>query len=127
MQDSLSSIASWSRRSETRERLPNSVVTKLIPWAERNNDLLMPFARRVTELAPAARDGVFVLATTKLVKLGEAGQLAAVGSPKAFISYEKRTTSTEVAVCLSKSCFVGRWLASAGTPATVLGALGVQL
>lgn len=112
---------------ETRERLPIAIVTKLIPWTERNSELLIPFGRRIAELAPATRDGVFLFATTNLIRLGAAARLTSVASARALTTYERTTGSTEVSDCLKKAYFVGRWLASAGTVATVLTALGVSL
>jgi hypothetical protein len=112
---------------ETRERLPQSIVTKLLAWTERNGDLVAQLPRRVTELANATRQGLFAVSTTGLATLGASGQIKPVLSQKTQSAFERLLGSAEVIDCLKKANFVGRWLATAGTAPTVLTALGVRL
>ena len=113
---------------ETRDRLPTAITTKLIPWAERNGDVLAGFPRRLADLSPATREALFVLATSSLVGLETAGNITpSTGSLKPLQSYEKQAGSIEVVECLRKSYFIGRWLSISGTMATVLSILGVAL
>jgi hypothetical protein len=48
-------------------------------------------------------------------------------APQRAAKYAKESGSTEVADIIKKSHFVGKWLAAAGTPATIFTALGVSL
>jgi hypothetical protein len=113
--------------SETRERLPHAIVTKLLSWAERNGDLVALLPRRVVELGPATREGLFVVLTAGLSNLGLVGQIEPAIDEKSLIGFERNSTSAEVAECVKKAYFVGRWLATSGTVPTVLTALGVRL
>src|SRR4051812_392663 len=60
---------------ETRERLPHTIVTKLVTWAERNGDLVAMLPRRVSELTEATREGIFAVSTNGLATLEGAGQI----------------------------------------------------
>jgi hypothetical protein len=112
---------------ETRERLPHAIVTKLLSWAERNGDLVSLLPRRVGELAPATREGLFAISTTGLARLGAGGQLEPVLEQKQLVDFEKSSGSSEVSDSMKKANFVGRWFAISGTVPTVLTALGVRL
>ena len=112
---------------ETRERLPQSVVTTLVTWVERNSDLLMLLPRRIAELAPTTRDALLFITATKAATLGTAGEVEPLIDQRCLVKFEKETPSPEVSDCLRRAHFVGRWLGSAGSIPTVLTALGVQL
>jgi hypothetical protein len=112
---------------ETRERLPHAIVTKLLSWTERNGDLVALVPRRVAELAPATRDGLFVMSTSGLVTLGTAGKIEPALGEKVILNFEKESGSSEVSECIKKANFIGRWFATSGTVPTVLTSLGVRL
>jgi hypothetical protein len=112
---------------ETRERLPSAVVTKLVTWTERNGDLVALIPRRISELASATRDGLFVATASGLAHLGPAGQIEPILKENDLTSFEKKTASSEIAGCMRKAHFIGRWFATSGTVPTVLTALGVRL
>ncbi|MGX4806899.1 three component ABC system middle component [Bradyrhizobium guangdongense] len=112
---------------ETRERLPQAIVTRLPTWAERNGELTARLPRRVADLAPATREALFLAATTNLIALGRGATISASIPEKTLSAFEKNNPSDEVAACLSKANFVGRWLATSGTVPTVLTVLGVQI
>jgi Family of unknown function (DUF6521) len=112
---------------ETRDRLPQAVVTRLPSWAERNGELTALIPRRVGDFAPATREAIFLAATTGLVTLGDSGEIVSVVNEKPLIDFGKNSASAEVAACLHKAHFVGRWLATSGTSVTVLTVLGVQM
>jgi len=112
---------------ETRERLPQTIVTKLVTWAERNGELVAMLPRRTSELAEATRDGMFAVSTNGLAILGPTGQIKPVIDAKTQAAFDKQIGSAEVIECLKKALFVGRWLATAGSAPTVLTALGVRL
>jgi hypothetical protein len=112
---------------ETRERLPNSVVTKLLTWTERNGDVIAPLPNRIVELAHATREAVFLITTTGMANLGDAGEIDPALAEKALASFAKSSGSNEVLECFNKANFVGRWLGTSGTIPTVLTVLGVNL
>jgi hypothetical protein len=112
---------------ETRERLPQAIVTRLPSWTERNSEITALLPRRVADLAPATREALFLAATTELITLGKSAEITSAVTEKALSNFEKNSASTEVEACLNKANFVGRWLATSGTSATVLTVLGVQI
>jgi hypothetical protein len=112
---------------ETRERLPQTIVTRLIAWTERNGDLVAMLPRRIAELAPATREGLFAISTNGLAALSASAEVKSTINQKTQAAFDKQLGSVEVFECLKKANFVGRWLATAGTAPTVLTALGVRL
>ena len=110
----------------TRGALPSSVATKLLPWTERSGEIVAAIPRRAKELAPYSSKGIFAALTGGLLELTSDSQLLASRNSK-LKSYSSRSGSDEVDSILKKSNFVGKWLAAAGTTATVFTALGVRL
>ena len=113
--------------AETRERLPNAVVTRLPTWAERNGDLTALIPKRVNELALATRDAIFLITTTGSASLDDRARIVPQLAERTLVNFERSTISPEVAACFHKANFVGRWLATSGTVPTVMTVLGVQL
>lgn len=112
---------------ETRERLPQTIVTRLPTWTERNGDLTALIPTRVGDFAATTRAAIFLVTTTNLASLNDAGGIAPIISEKSLANFEKSSVSGEVSACFRKAYFVGRWLATAGTAATVMTVLGVKL
>jgi hypothetical protein len=112
---------------ETRERLPSSIVTKLLSWTERNGDVIAPLSNRIVELAQATREALFLITTTGLANLGDTGEIDPVLADKMLANFARSSNSNEVLDCSNKAYFVGRWLGTSGTVPTVLTVLGVNL
>lgn len=112
---------------ETRERIPASVVTRLLNWTERNPDIAVDFFKRLADLRHASREGLLLVTSTGVATVGERGQIKVVSAQKALEGAEKKNASNEVRDCLKRAKFLGRWLATSGAPAAVLTALGVRL
>jgi hypothetical protein len=112
---------------ETRDRLPSTIVTKLVTWSERNGDVVAAIPQRVKELAPATRESLFLASTAGLISLGDTGEIHPVLAEGELARFERTSGSSEVTICMRKANFIGRWLATSGTVPTVLTALGVQL
>lgn len=113
--------------SETRARLPSTVVTRLINWSERNAELTTHLSRRLADLALATKEGLLLITTMGLAQIVDDARIELVAADKVFVKFEKSTPSAEVSNCCKKAHFVGRWLASSGTAPTVFTALGVRL
>ena len=113
--------------TETRDRLPQAIVTRLPTWAERNGDVTTLFPRRVADLAPATREAIFLAATSGLITLGRSAAITSNMGDRLLINFERESASAEVASCIHKALFVGRWPATSGTVSTVLTILGVQI
>jgi hypothetical protein len=111
--------------SETRDRLPTTMATKLVTWSERNGDLVAAFGERLAELVPFTSRGILTATTTGLADLAADGGIVPSGGP-VVAKYANASGSAEVAEIIKKSTFTGKWLAAAGTPATIFTALGVS-
>jgi hypothetical protein len=112
---------------ETRARLPNAIVTRLPTWAERNGDLTALVSRRVGDLAPATKEGIFLATSTGLAAIDNDGKIVPVLAERSLVDFEKNSVSNEVTACFRKASFVGRWFATSGTVSTVMTVLGVEL
>lgn len=111
--------------AETRERIPGTIITKLATWSERNADLVAGFAKRARELAPATRDGIFLLSSAGALTFGDAGALNVQLKESSSSKFLNDVGLAEAGECAKKATFVGRWLATSGTVPTVLSSLGV--
>lgn len=109
----------------TRSALPGSTVTSLLPWVQDNREQLVDFAQRVQRLRPITREALlFGVQHQTLLLTGDGG--VAVG-PKRQSATEKRTGlfTDEARECVDRAGFLGRWLSTAGTTATIYAAWGV--
>lgn len=109
----------------TRSALPGSTVTSLLPWIQDNRDQLVNFAQRVQRLRPITREALLFGAQHQTLMLTVDGHVA-VG-PKRRSATERRTGlfTDEARECVDRAGFLGRWLSTAGTTATIYAALGV--
>ncbi|MCH8616689.1 DUF6521 family protein [Sphingomonas sp. SM33] len=118
-------IAPFVLHSETRSKLPGSLATRLLPWTEKFGEVIATFPQRVAELSPYSSKGILLATLGGLAELS--GDASLFAKPNASLKrYTGQSGSTEVENILKKSHFVGKWLAAAGTPATVFTALGVR-
>jgi len=111
----------------TRQALPRSTVTGLLPWIEEHRATLIDFAVRVERLVPISREALtFSLANGALAAERDSGGLV-VGAGRRSPT-ERRTPlfTTDARDCLERSAFLGRWFAAAGTTPTIFGAWGVR-
>lgn len=109
----------------TRASLPRGVATSMVGWIAENPAVLVGMAERVRTMAGPIREAIIVSTARGLMAVGDAGALACAGKPIKFAKYARDTTD-EVRECLSRAAFFGRWLASGGTPRTVLALWGLR-
>lgn len=111
---------------KTRELLPGSTVTALLPWVETHGDHLVGFGTRVRSLRPITREALMFGLRSQTLSLTEEGGLA-VGA-KRLTPTEKRTEyfTLEARECVDRAGFMGRWLSAAGSIATIYSAWGVR-
>ena len=108
----------------TRAFLPGTITTKLHFWAQRHHEVRIGFAQRMQELVPITKEALLFGLQHDAIQLNEAGALV-VGSRR-LNAYDVAPES-EVADCLKKALFVGRWFADAGNTGTVLAAWDVTI
>lgn len=112
---------------DVREKLPSSIVTRLISWGERNGDELSLFPRTVASTTPATKEGILFGVMSGMLELADKGTIHPNLKESYLVAYEKNCGSSEVSEIMRKSYFVGRWLASSGLPTTVLTSMGVTI
>lgn len=110
----------------TRSALPGSTVTSLLSWIQDNRDQLVNFAERVQRLRPITREALLFGVQHQTLILTADGSVA-VG-PKRQSVTERRTSlfTHEARDCVDRAGFLGRWLSTAGTTATIYAAWGVS-
>ena len=107
----------------TRERLPNTIATNMLAWIERNADLTATVGIHAPALVPHLKEGLLFSLTDGLCRLTESGGIVP-GRNKPPTQITGQTA--DVIACQRKAFFVGRWLAGAGTPATILALFGLR-
>lgn len=110
----------------TREALPHSTITSLLPWIQANRDRLVNFAQRVCRLRPISREALLFGIQHSTLAIDSDGSVV-IGS-KRQAPTEKRTElyTAEVRDCIDRAGFIGRWFAAAGTIATIYAAWGIS-
>ena len=109
----------------TRSALPGSTVTSLLPWVQDNREQLVDFAQRVRSLQPFTREALLFGVQHQTLMLTSTGDVM-IG-PKRQSATDKRTGlfTEEARDCVDRAGFLGRWLSTAGTTATIYAAWGV--
>jgi hypothetical protein len=110
---------------DTRMALPGSTLTSLLPWVQDNREQLVDFAQRVQRMRPITREATLFGVQHQILTLTAEGGVA-VGLKRRSAT-EKRTGlfTDEARACVDRAGFMGRWLSSAGTTATIYAAWGV--
>jgi hypothetical protein len=110
---------------KTREALPHSTVTALLPWVQDNREQLVDFATRVRSLRDITREAVLFSAQSEFLTIDPEGLLR--GGPRRKAATEKRTElfTAEARECVDRAGFLGRWFAAAGTTSTIFSAWGI--
>ena len=109
----------------TRSVLPGSTVTSLLPWVQEHREQLVNFSGRVQSLCPITREALLFGAQNETLAVVGSGGIA-VGARR-LSATEKRTGlfTDEARECVERAGFLGRWLAAAGTLATIYSAWGI--
>lgn len=109
----------------TRSTLPGSTVTPLLPWVQEHREQLVNFSGRVQSLRPITREAILFGTQNETLAVAGSGGIA-VGARK-LSATERRTPlfTEEARECVERAGFLGRWLAAAGTPATIYSAWGI--
>ncbi len=109
-------------------RLPaRAASTPLHTWLlrEENRDVLVSFGDRVSALVPFTREALVFAGQRGVIVFDESGRVrAGDASLRGITTYPN--TSDDIKQAVRRAEFVGRWLALAGTTATIYSLLGVR-
>jgi hypothetical protein len=110
----------------TREALPGSTITSLLPWVQENREQLVDFVTRVQRLKAISREAILFGIQGQTLRITEDGSLT-LGNKYRSVTVKRTPLFTvEVRECVDRAGFIGRWFAVAGTTATIYAAWGVS-
>jgi len=109
----------------TREALPGSTITSLLPWLQDNRHQLVDFPDRVRRLKSITQEAIMFSLSQDVLAVAQDGSLH-VGRKKIHVTEKTMDLFTrETLECIDRARFLGRWLATAGTTATIMASWGV--
>lgn len=104
----------------TREVLPRSIRSSFPSWIRSHQELTVGFGGRAAALTPYVREA------TRLALVRGAVRVVGTGlAPGERLRFPRPMTD-DLTACLKASAFLGRWLATAGSTASVFVLLGVR-
>jgi hypothetical protein len=106
-----------------RSTLPRIVQTSLAVWVHGNP--LSRLADRASTLSPFTRDAMMFGGLHGLFDL-RGITITPNRDWRKRIAADLKDSTDEVRTCSKRAEFVGRWLANAGSPSTVMAILGVR-
>ena len=109
----------------TRDRLPRSTLTGLLPWLEQNSDVRMGFADRARNLAPYVREALRYASVRHAICFGDGGVVTTGPKRASFTQAARDDTTMDVRETVDAIRKVARWFAAAGDTATILAAWGI--
>ena len=112
-------------QSKVRDALPRDTRTSLAVWLNRNPLAQGTVANSARAMVPFTRDAILWGGRRGLTGI-TAGWLTADEGWHGRVNESLGEGSEETRLCARRASFVGRWLARAGSPATVLALLGVR-
>jgi len=98
--------------------------TQLMIWIQRNEHLLIHFAKRARQLVQITNEAVELLMQNSYLTLTASAELE-VSSTKPAIS-KTRFIDDDVTQCITKSEHIAKWFARAGKTETIYVSLGVR-
>lgn len=111
----------------TRDRLPRTIATALLPWLEDNRDVRVGFGERARNLSPYIREAVRYAADRGAIRFGNGGVVTTGPKRAAFTTSALQDATTEVRETVDAIRKVARWFAAAGDTTTVLAAWGIRV
>lgn len=105
----------------TRETLPKSIKKSFISWIEENQSIKMEIPDLVKRTVPFTKEAIMFLITYEIIKINSKGELSVLQKAS------KQKFTGEVGECYEKAEFLGKWLASSGSPQSIFITLGIKV
>jgi hypothetical protein len=109
----------------TREALPSSTITSLLPWLQDNRSRLVDFPERVRRLKAITQEAIMFSITQDVLAVAQDGNLQTGRKRVPMTGRSMESFTRETRECIDRARFLGRWLATAGTTATIMASWGV--
>jgi hypothetical protein len=110
---------------ETRTSLPRGTVTSFLAWIENHQAQLIGFPDRVRRLRPVTQEAVMFNLAHRIMRVADDGDLVPGEVTVSSTTTALRPLTPDAQDCIRKSLFLGRWLAAAGTPSTIMASWGI--
>ncbi|MBY0455796.1 MAG: hypothetical protein K2V38_00505 [Gemmataceae bacterium] len=109
----------------TRQTLPRQIRSPLMSWAAGNPAVRVGMSERIRESADLTREALMFMIAGEAIRISAGGVLLP-GRLSPRMSVARNTTpNLDIRERVQQATLVGRLLARAGTPATVLATLGL--
>ena len=109
----------------TRESLPRTSRTSMPAWLQQHGEARIGFSERLMALRAHTREAVRFGLEFDWMTVVSSGDLQRATS-NAVIGRATRSLRGDARDCVSRARFLGKWLASAGSTATVMALWGVR-
>lgn len=109
----------------TRDALPGSTITSLLPWVQDHREQLVNFAGRVQSLRTITREAILFGIQHETLAVSNSGSIAVGVQRRTPTDRRTGLFTQEARECVDRAGFLGRWFAAAGTPATIYSAWGI--
>lgn len=110
----------------TRESLPRSTRTSLAAWMQNNAEARVLYAERLLSLKPHTREAIRFGILYGSITLHQSWLVQTI-LRESGLTRILRKLDDEANNCVSRANLVGKWLAAAGSPQTVMALWGVRL
>jgi hypothetical protein len=109
----------------TRQSLPKTTLTGLLPWVQEHRESLVGFSERVRQLQAVSREALLFGLQTEILRIDGQG-LVKIGSRRKTVTSKRAPYFThEVNECVERCGFLGRWFAAAGPTSNIFSAWSV--
>lgn len=109
----------------TREALPASTITSLLPWIQENKQLIVDFPVRAQRLRDISREAILFGVQHETLAVTPDGALSLGAKHRSPTERRTPLFTAEARECMERAAFLGRWLAAAGSTASIFAAWGV--
>ncbi|MBF0555841.1 MAG: hypothetical protein HQK96_15045 [Nitrospirae bacterium] len=109
----------------TRDLLPLKTTTSFPAWIQKNASARVLFYERVVSLKPYTREALTFGLIHNWLAFQEDGNLQSIKKETDIDKY-LRKLNDEAQECVKRSHFLGKWLAKAGSPQTVMTLWGIR-
>jgi hypothetical protein len=115
-----------SLHPKTRSLLPNTTLTSMYTWLERNSESLIGYQARAASFRPVLQEAVQFALNRSALTISDAGHFSLGPVRVAFTARFQQELTNDARDCVSATKLLGRWFAKAGTTSTILAAWGIR-
>lgn len=115
-----------SLHPKTRALLPNSTLTSMYTWLERNGDSVIGYKERAKSFRPVLQEAIRFAIDRSVLSISDDGNLIAGPTRVASVPKFEEGLTYDARDCVTATKLLARWFAKAGTTSTILSAWGIR-